>query len=61
VRTRKRTNRKRKGRTKIDGVESVTARYFEGMKPERIDWVWMVEAKRRATPGGDPEAFAQVR
>jgi hypothetical protein len=31
-------------------VESVTARYFDGMKPEQIEWVWQVEAKRRATP-----------
>ena len=28
----------------------VTARYFEGMKPEQIEWVWMVDAGRRATP-----------
>ena len=28
----------------------ITARYLEeGMKPEQIEWVWMVEARRRAT------------
>jgi hypothetical protein len=27
----------------------VTARYFEGMRPEQIEWIWMVEAKRPAT------------
>jgi hypothetical protein len=29
----------------------VTARYFEDMKPEQIEWVWMVEARRCVTLG----------
>ena len=28
----------------------VTARHFEGVKPDQIDWVWIVEAKRYAAP-----------
>jgi hypothetical protein len=31
-------------------LSRATARYFEGLKPEEIEWVWMVEAERRATP-----------
>jgi hypothetical protein len=27
----------------------VTARYFERIRPERIEWVWLVETKRPAT------------
>lgn len=28
----------------------VTARGFEGLRPEQIEWVWIVDEKRRATP-----------
>lgn len=28
-----------------------TVRAFEGLRPEQIDWVWMVAEMRRATPG----------
>jgi hypothetical protein len=28
----------------------VTARYFEDLWPQQIEWVWMVHAQRRATP-----------
>jgi hypothetical protein len=28
----------------------MTVRGFEGLRPEQIDWVWMVDEKRRATP-----------
>ena len=28
----------------------VTARGFEGFRPTDIEWVWIVEEKRRATP-----------
>jgi hypothetical protein len=31
-------------------LRRATSRYFEGLRPEQIEWVWMVEAKRRATP-----------
>jgi hypothetical protein len=31
-------------------LSRATARYFEGLKPEEIEWVWMVEAQRRAKP-----------
>lgn len=27
----------------------VTARGFEGLQPQQIDWVWIVEERRRAT------------
>ena len=27
----------------------VTVRDFEGLRPEQIDWVWMIDEKRRAT------------
>jgi hypothetical protein len=27
----------------------VTARYFEGLDPAQIEWVWMVEARYHAT------------
>lgn len=29
----------------------VTVRGFEGLQPQQIDWVWIVEEQRRATPG----------
>jgi hypothetical protein len=28
----------------------VTVRGFEGLRPENIDWVWIVVARRRASP-----------
>jgi hypothetical protein len=28
----------------------VTVRGFESLRPENIDWVWVVVARRRATP-----------
>jgi hypothetical protein len=28
----------------------VTGRAFEGLRPEQIDWVWIVQEERRATP-----------
>jgi hypothetical protein len=28
----------------------VTVRGFEGLPPANIEWVWIVEEKRRATP-----------
>ena len=31
-------------------LSRATARHFEGLKPEEIEWVWMVNAERRATP-----------
>jgi hypothetical protein len=31
-------------------LNRVTARSFEGIRPENIDWVFIVEAQRRATP-----------
>ena len=27
-----------------------TARHFEGVKPDQIEWVWIIESKRYATP-----------
>jgi hypothetical protein len=27
-----------------------TVRGFEGLRPEQIEWVWIVDEKRRATP-----------
>ncbi len=29
-----------------------TVRAFEGLQPEQIDWVWIVDEMRRATPEG---------
>jgi hypothetical protein len=31
-------------------LNRVTARGFEGLRPGDIDWVWLVEEQRRATP-----------
>jgi hypothetical protein len=31
-------------------LNRVTTRGFEGFSPKDIDWVWIVEEKRRATP-----------
>jgi hypothetical protein len=28
----------------------MTVRGFEGLRPEQIDWVWIVNEMRRATP-----------
>ena len=28
----------------------MTVRCLEGLRPEQIDWVWMVDEKRRANP-----------
>ena len=30
-------------------LSRVTSRYFEGLRPEQIEWVWMVEARYHAT------------
>jgi len=30
-------------------LSRVTVRYFEDLRPDMIEWVWMVNAKRRAT------------
>ena len=31
-------------------LSRVTVRCFADLRPDMIEWVWMVEAKRRATP-----------
>jgi hypothetical protein len=31
-------------------LSRATARYFDGLKPEEIESVWIVEARRRVTP-----------
>ena len=31
-------------------LSRVTSRYFEGLRPEQIEWVWIVETRRRAKP-----------
>jgi hypothetical protein len=31
-------------------IARATARHFEGMRPDQIEWAWMVDAKRRVTP-----------
>jgi hypothetical protein len=31
-------------------VNRVTMRGFEGLQSQQIDWVWIVEDQRRATP-----------